>query len=79
LFQAEDLVNGQVSLEGYPFKLIYLVTSFSSFYASDAVHIHDMARMDVLLAAAEMLEGRGWEIAGVAAGGKLICLRRRVG
>jgi hypothetical protein len=78
IFQAEDLFNGKASLDGYPFRLIYLITSFASFYAADAsIHRADMGRMDALLSAAELLEDNGWETVGVAAGGRLMCLRRR--
>lgn len=78
IFEADDVLSGRVSLDSYPFSLIYLVIALSSFYADTNIHPSDLARVDVLLSAAELLESRGWEIVGVDAGGKLLCLRRRV-
>jgi hypothetical protein len=77
IFEADDVLSGRVSLDGYPFQLIYLVIALSSFYADTSIHPGDLGRVDVLLSAAELLEGRGWQVVGVDAGGKLICLRRR--
>ncbi|BCJ50715.1 hypothetical protein Asp14428_21900 [Actinoplanes sp. NBRC 14428] len=76
IFEADDILSGRVSLEGYPFRLIYLVIAFSSYFADTRIHPSDLPRVDVLLSAAEVLESQGWQIAGVDAGGKLICLRR---
>ncbi|MEV8506990.1 hypothetical protein AB0368_19570 [Actinoplanes sp. NPDC051475] len=76
IFEADDILSGRVSLDGYPFGLIYLVIAYSSYYADTPIHPSDLPRVDVLLSAAELLETRGWQIAGVDSGGKLICLRR---
>lgn len=77
VFEAADVISGRVSLDGYPFRFIYLVISFSSFYADTKIHPSDLGAVDQLLSAAELLESRGWEVASVDHGGKLICLRRR--
>ncbi|MFG1603161.1 hypothetical protein [Actinoplanes sp. NPDC049265] len=77
LFEADDILSGRVSLEQYPFNLIYLVIASSSFFADVKIHPSDLPRVDVLLSAAEMLEDQGWEIVAVDSGGKLICLRRK--
>nr|BFE73709.1 hypothetical protein GCM10020092_070100 [Actinoplanes digitatis] len=77
IFEAEDVLYGRVSLEGYPFRLIYLVIALSSYYADTKIHPSDLGRVDVLLSAAELLESSGWETVAVDADGKLICLRRR--
>ncbi|MGA5299915.1 hypothetical protein ACPCHT_08305 [Nucisporomicrobium flavum] len=77
VFEADDVLSGRVVLDGYPFRLIYLVISHASYFADAKVHPGDLPRVDVLLSAAELLEERGWEVVAVDAGGKLICLRRR--
>ncbi|AGZ43024.1 hypothetical protein [Actinoplanes friuliensis] len=76
LFEADDVLSGRISLDGYPFRLIYLVISAASFYAGTSIHPGDLGRVDVLLSAAELLETRGWQTVSVDAGGKLLCLRR---
>jgi hypothetical protein len=76
VFEADDILSGRVSLDEYPFRLIYLVIAFSSYFADTSVHPSDLPRLDVLLSAAELLEGRGWQVVSVDSGGKLLCLRR---
>lgn len=77
VFEADDILSGRVSLEQYPFNLIYLVIAFSSYYADVKIHPSDLPRVDVLLSAAEILTDQGWEVVAVDSGGKLLCLRRK--
>ncbi|BFU46276.1 hypothetical protein [Krasilnikovia sp. MM14-A1004] len=76
IFEADDVLSGRVSLDGYPFNLIYLVISFAAYHADTRIHPSDLPRVDVLLSAAELLETRGWQVVSVDSGGKLVCLRR---
>ncbi len=76
IFEADDILSGRVSLDAYPFNLIYLVIDFSTFYGDMNIHPGDLPRVDVLLSAAELLESRGWQVVNVDSEGKLICLRR---
>lgn len=76
IFEADDILSGRVSLDDYPFTLVYLVIALSSYYADTKIHPSDLGRVDVLLSAAELLESRGWQTISVDAGGKLLCLRR---
>jgi hypothetical protein len=77
VFDAADILSGRVSLDGYPFRYVYVVISLPSFYADTKIHPSDLIRVDQLLSAAELLESRGWEVVSVDQGGKLVCLRRR--
>ena len=79
IFQAQDILSGRVSLDGYPFRYICLSLSASAalgtvFSGREGANY----RMDQLLSAAEFLETRGWEVLNIEHGGTLVYLRRRV-
>jgi hypothetical protein len=78
IYEANDVLTGRVNPSQYPFKLIYLVTALSSYFAGTNIHPGDLGRVDALLSAAELLEQRGgWRVVGVDSGGKLLCLSRQ--
>jgi hypothetical protein len=55
LFEADEILNGQVRLDGYPFRHIAL---------SVRRHAGNQA-IDVLLSAVEMLDPLGWDLVNI--------------
>ena len=78
IFTADEILSGQVTLDGYPWRYICvglspsaaLGTALSGRSGADA-------RLDQVLSAAELLEGRGWEVMSIDQGGTLVFMRRR--
>ncbi|GAA2506327.1 hypothetical protein [Winogradskya humida] len=73
-FVAEDVLAGRVNLDGYPFRYIYLGIPYRlDFRLGD---VGELARVDVVMSAVELLETRGWEFLHFLEGGQLAFLRR---
>jgi len=78
IFQAQDILSGRVSLDGYPFRYVCLSLSTSmALGTAFSGRSGAEARMDEILSAAEFLETRGWEGVTIDQGATLIFLRRR--
>jgi hypothetical protein len=70
-FIADDILAGRVSLDGYPFRYIYVsvAPSFAAAFAGAAL-------ADAVMTAAEFLETRGWQVVNFEQGGQIAYLRR---
>jgi hypothetical protein len=69
-FLADDILAGRVSLDGHPFRFIYVSTAPSFAPLSGA------ARADAVMTAVEFLETRGWQVVNFEQGGQIAYLRR---
>lgn len=58
LFHAQALLRNEINLDGYPFRHVCL----SSLGAGMSYN----AKLDVVLAAVELLEPRGWELVSIS-------------
>jgi hypothetical protein len=78
IFTAEQILSGSVSLDGYPLRYVCISLGTSAALGT-ALSGRSGAntRLDEVLAAAEFLEGRGWEVVTIDQGGTLVFLRRR--
>ena len=77
IFQAQDILSGRVSLDGYPFRYICLSLSTSMALGTAFSGRSGAEARDEILSAAEFLETRGWEVVTIDQGATLIFLRRR--
>ncbi|MEU4218753.1 hypothetical protein [Actinoplanes sp. NPDC026623] len=76
-FSAEDIVHGRVTLAGYPFRFIWInATPSSGFRVTLAGPTATAAMVDMVFAAAEMLEAQGWQVVNFEQDGKVAYLRR---
>lgn len=58
LFHAQALLRNEVNLDGYPFRYVCL--------SSVGAGMSYNSKLDVVLAAVEVLEPRGWELVSVS-------------
>ena len=76
-FSADDLLNGRVSLDGYPFRFIWITATPSG----GGINVVSggpsarAARVDMVMSAAEMLEARGWRVVNFEDHGQIAYLR----
>lgn len=76
IFAARDILNGAVSLDGYPFR--YIVVGAAPEQAlSTALGGRRAANqlLDTLLSAVEFLESRGWALVNTDQGGMQALMR----
>jgi hypothetical protein len=79
IFSADDILAGRVSLDGYPFRYIYITPSLSSVMSGRGtfkLRTGNSGPPDQMLSAVEFLEGRGWEVVTVDISGQATCMRR---
>jgi hypothetical protein len=76
-FAADDILAGRVTLDGYPFRFIYITAQ-----PSEGVRITLAgpatlaAAVDRVFSAAELLESRGWQVVSFEQRGQVAYLRR---
>jgi hypothetical protein len=76
-FSADDILAGRVTLDGYPFRFIYISAEPSEgFRVTFAGAGSTAAAVDRVFSAAEFLEGRGWQVVTFEQSGKVAYLRR---
>jgi hypothetical protein len=76
-FSADDILAGRVSLDGYPFRYIYISAEPSEgFRVTFAGPGTIAAAVDLVFSAAEFLESRGWQVVNFEQNGKVSYLRR---
>jgi hypothetical protein len=82
IFAANDILSGRVSLDGYPFRYIYVTPSAGSVFAGVkggfSMKTGNNGPPDEMLSAVEFLETRGWEVVSVDVSGHATCMRRAV-
>ncbi|BFU42337.1 hypothetical protein KRMM14A1004_05740 [Krasilnikovia sp. MM14-A1004] len=71
---AEDVLAGRVNIDAYPFRYMYLSVPTPIRPGSGRTEFD--ARVDVVLAAVEMLETRGWELVNLEELGQIAFMRR---
>ena len=80
IFAADDILAGRVSLDGYPFRYIYVTPSAGSLFARGgagfSIKTGNNGPPDEMLSAVEFLETRGWEVVSVDVSGHATCMRR---
>ena len=76
-FSADDILAGRVTLDGYPFRFVYLSgeppEGFRVTFAGASSH---QATVDRVFSACEFLETRGWQVVSFEQNGKVAYLRR---
>lgn len=77
IFDAADVLYGKISLDGYPFRYVYVTVSEGAFNVNDLGLGGDRGKVDVLLSTVEFLETRGWELVTLDPRGRLAVVRRR--
>ena len=70
---ARDVLAGRVDLSGYPFRYLFLV-GLAVPHRRPLAEID--AEIDMVLAAVELLEGRGWELVNLEKLGTVAFMRR---
>jgi hypothetical protein len=77
VFLAHDLLTGKISLDNYPFNLIYLIGDWSQIARNEYGLLRSqLPTVDGLLTAAELLESRGWQVISSEGHGDMLLLRR---
>jgi hypothetical protein len=75
-FIADDVLSGRVSLDGYPFRYIYISIApnvgVSAIFGGGPGYA---ARVDGVFSAVELLEARGWQLVNFDQGGQIAYLR----
>jgi hypothetical protein len=75
-FSADDILAGRVSLDGYPFRFIWITGQPSEgFRVTFAGPSAQVALVDRVLSAAELLESRGWQVVNFEQDGRVAYLR----
>ncbi len=75
-FSADDILSGRVSLDGYPFRFVWITGQPSAgFRVTVAGGSGQAALVDRVLSAAELLETRGWQVVNFAQEGRVAYLR----
>ncbi len=76
-FSADDLLNGRVSLDGYPFRFVWITATPSGggLRVVSGSQSAQAARVDMVMSAAEMLEARGWHVVNFEDRGQIAYLR----
>jgi hypothetical protein len=78
IFTAEQILSGQVSLDGYPWRYVCIGLSPGRALGSAlSGRAGADTRLDEVLWAAEFLESRGWEVLNIE-GGTLVYMRRKL-
>jgi hypothetical protein len=76
-FSADDILAGRVSLDGYPFRFIWITGQPSEgFRVTFAGPSAQVALVDRVLSAAELLETRGWQVVNFEQEGRVAYLRK---
>jgi hypothetical protein len=75
VFAADDILSGRVNLHGYPFRYIVVRPSGTTGLAT-ALAGGEVALVDLVLSAAELLESQGWELFSIDHSASVACLRR---
>jgi hypothetical protein len=76
-FSADDILSGRVTLDGYPFRYVYVSGEPSDgFRVSFAGPSTVATTVDRVFSAAELLEARGWQVVNFEQNGKVAYLRR---
>lgn len=75
LFIPEDILAGRVSLDGYPFRYVYISVPLTISLVGGRAHA---ARVDGVFTAVEFLETRGWQPAYYEQAGQIAYLRNTV-
>ncbi len=75
-FSDDDILAGRVSLDGYPFRFIWITGQPSEgFRVTFAGPSAQVALVDRVLSAAELLESRGWQVVNFEQDGRVAYLR----
>lgn len=78
LYVATDILSGRVNLDDFPFRYICVGPPASSaFGAGFRGRSGVNETLDQVFSAVELLETRGWELAGIDRAGTIVVLRRR--
>lgn len=75
-FSAQDVLSGQVNLDTYPFRFIYMTGNPSGGGIRVVTASDQRANVDRVLSACEVLETRGWQVVNFEDQGKVAYLRR---
>ncbi|MBN1174577.1 MAG: hypothetical protein JXA67_20590 [Micromonosporaceae bacterium] len=77
VFTTSEVLSGRLSLQGYPFRHIYIVLPASAvFGGAFSWSKGNEGMVDQLLSAVEVVESQGWELVCIGQDGRMACMRR---